>query len=179
MKTAVASPEDGPDKKNFGIPKKDKKGLAKKTDYEYKSESMSNKKKSKAAGGTPPKTPPTRGPKGPNWPKDKDGQNIWRSREEKNPHKPMDYTKGETPKTPKSKYDSLNKNSKPKDKSKDEKHEQWRTKTPKSKEEERSISKQRTKDSQFEKSYKVVPNKLKTKEDLNKKDTPSTKKGKQ
>jgi hypothetical protein len=130
MKTAIASPEDGPDKKNFGIPKKDKKGLAKKTDYEYKSESMSNKKKSKAAGGTPPKTPPTRGPKGPNWPKD-------------------------------------------------EKHEQWRNKTPKSKEEERSISKQRTKDSQFEKSYKVVPNKLKTKEDLNKKDAPSTKRGKQ
>jgi hypothetical protein len=148
MKTAIASP-DGPDKKKFGIPKKDKKGLAKKTEYEYKSESMSNKKKSKAAGGggTPPKTPPTRGPKGPNWPNDKDGQNIRRSREEKNPHKPMDYTKGETPKNPKSREESLGR------------------KTPK--------------DSQFEKSYKVMPNKVKTKEDLNKKDAPSTKRGKQ
>ena len=137
MKTAIASP-DGPDKKKFGIPKKDKKGLAKKTEYEYKSESMSNKKKlnpkSKDDAKQTPKTKP------------KDSQNIGRSREEKNPHKPMDYTKGETPKNPKSREESLGR------------------KTPK--------------DSQFEKSYKVVPNKLKTKEDLNKKDTPSTKKGK-
>jgi hypothetical protein len=136
MKTAIASP-DGPDKKKFGIPKKDKKGLAKKTEYEYKSESMSNKKKLNPKSKDDAK------------PKDKDGQNIRRSREEKNPHKPMDYTKGEVPKTPK-KYSGDN----------------VRRKGIKE-------------DSQFEKSYKIVPNKLKTKEDLNKKDTPSTKKGKQ
>jgi hypothetical protein len=60
----------------------------------------------------------------------------------------MDYTKGETPKTPKK-----------------DSGDNVRRKGVKE-------------DSQFEKSYKVVPNKLKTKEDLNKKDTPSTKKGK-
>jgi hypothetical protein len=129
MKTAIASP-DGPDKKKFGIPKKDKKGLAKKTEYEYESKTIGGKKKLN--------------PK----PKDKDGQNIRRSREEKNPHKPMDYTKGETPKTPKK-----------------DSGDNVRRKGVKE-------------DSQFEKSYKVVPNKLKTKEDLNKKDTPSTKNGK-
>ena len=133
MKTAIASP-DGPDKKNFGIPKKDKKGLAKKTEYEYKSESMSNKKKLNPRSKDDAK------------PKDKDGQNIRRSREEKNPHKPMDYTKGETPKNPKPRGEDL--------------------------------GRKKPKDSQFEKSYKVVPNKLKTKEDLNKKGAPSTKRGK-
>lgn len=40
MKTAVASPDDGPNKKKYGIPPKDKKGLGKKTEYEYKSESI-------------------------------------------------------------------------------------------------------------------------------------------
>lgn len=39
MKTAVASPDEGPDKKKYGIPPKDKKGLGKKTEYDYKSES--------------------------------------------------------------------------------------------------------------------------------------------
>lgn len=171
MKTAIASP-DGPDKKKFGIPKKDKKGLAKKTEYEYKSETLGNKKKPKPKSkddakptrydeGKPMKGDPSKFSKHESWmnkpkpkdtdkqtpkPKDKDGQNIRRSREEKNPHKPMDYTKGEVPKTPKK--DSGDKR------------------------------RQGTKDLQFEKSYKVVPNKLKTKEDLNKKDTPSTKKGK-
>ena len=38
MKTAVASPDEGPDKKKYGIPPKDKKGLSKKTEYEYKSD---------------------------------------------------------------------------------------------------------------------------------------------
>jgi hypothetical protein len=125
MKTAIAS-SDGPDKKKFGIPKKDKKGLAKKTEYEYQSKTMDKKKKPK---------PKLKGD-------------------------------SEMPKGDPSKRErdlSLNK-------------------PPKSREEERNISKQRTKgikeDSQFEKSYKVVPNKLKTKEDLNKKDSPSTKKGK-
>jgi hypothetical protein len=135
MKTAMASPDEGPDKKKFGIPKKDKKGLAKKTEYEYKSESMSNKKKLNPKSKDDAK------------PKDKDGQNIRRSREEKNPHKPMDYTKRDTPKNPKPTGEDH--------------------------------GRKKTKDYQFEKSYKVVPNKLKTKEDLNKKDAPSTKKGKQ
>lgn len=155
MKTAIASP-DGPDKKKFGIPKKDKKGLAKKTEYEYKSETLGNKKKPKPKSkddakptrydeGKPMKGDPSKF----NKPKDKDGQNIRGSREEKNPHKPMDYTKGEVPKTPK--------------------------KVPGDNNVRRKGIKE---DSQFEKSYKVVPNKLKTKEDLNKKDTPSTKKGK-
>lgn len=138
MKTAIASP-DGPDKKKFGIPKKDKKGLAKKTEYEYKSESMSNKKKLNPKSKDDAKQTPKEKPK--------DSQNIGRSREEKNPHKPMDYTKGETPKNPKPRGEDL--------------------------------GRKKPKDSQFEKSYKVVPNKLKTKEDLNKKDSPSTKKGKQ
>ena len=124
----MASPDEGPDKKKFGIPKKDKKGLAKKTEYEYESKTIGGKKKLN------PKS------------KDKDGQNIRRSREEKNPHKPMGYTKGETPKNPKPRGEDL--------------------------------GRKKTKDSQFEKSYKVVPNKLKTKEDLNKKDAPSTKRGK-
>ena len=137
MKTAIASP-DGPDKKNFGIPKKDKKGLAKKTEYEYKSESMSNKKKLNPKSKDDAKQTPKAKPK--------DSQNISRSREEKNPHKPMDYTKGETPKNPKPRGEDL--------------------------------GRKKPKDSQFEKSYKVVPNKLKTKEDLNKKDAPSTKRGK-
>jgi hypothetical protein len=134
MKTAIASP-DGPDKKKFGIPKKDKKGLAKKTEYEYESKTIGGKKKLNPKSKDDAK------------PKDKDGQNIRRSREEKNPHKPMDYTKGETPKNPKPRGEDL--------------------------------GRKKTKDSQFEKSYKVVPNKLKTKEDLNKKDAPSTKRGKQ
>jgi hypothetical protein len=133
MKTAIASP-DGPDKKNFGIPKKDKKGLAKKTEYEYESKTIGGKKKLNPKSKDDAK------------PKDKDGQNIRRSREEKNPHKPMGYTKGETPKNPKPRGEDL--------------------------------GRKKTKDSQFEKSYKVVPNKLKTKEDLNKKDAPSTKRGK-
>jgi hypothetical protein len=133
MKTAIASP-DGPDKKNFGIPKKDKKGLAKKTEYEYESKTIGGKKKLNPKSKEDAK------------PKDKDGQNIRRSREEKNPHKPMGYTKGETPKNPKPRGEDL--------------------------------GRKKTKDSQFEKSYKVVPNKLKTKEDLNKKDAPSTKRGK-
>jgi hypothetical protein len=38
MKTALAAPDDGPDKKKYGIPPKDKKGLSKKTEYEYKSD---------------------------------------------------------------------------------------------------------------------------------------------
>jgi hypothetical protein len=38
MKTAVASPDEGPDKKKYGIPPKDKKGLSKKTEYDYTSE---------------------------------------------------------------------------------------------------------------------------------------------
>jgi hypothetical protein len=136
MKTAVASPEDGPDKKKFGIPKKDKKGLAKKTEYEYKSESMSNKKNPK--------------------PKDKNSQNISRSPKDENPHmnKPRDYKSPLEKKKPQS------------------------PKNPK-KESEDNIGRKGPKDPQFEKSYKVVPNKLKTKEDLNKKDAPSTKKGKQ
>lgn len=133
MKTAIASP-DGPDKKNFGIPKKDKKGLAKKTEYEYESKTIGGKKKLNPKSKDDAK------------PKDKDGQNIRRSREEKNPHKPMGYTKGETPKNPKPRGEDL--------------------------------GRKKPKDSQFEKSYKVVPNKLKTKEDLNKKDAPSTKRGK-
>jgi hypothetical protein len=40
------------------------------------------------------------------------------------------------------------------------------------------LGRKKAKDFQFEKSYKVVPNKLKTKEDLNKKGAPSTKRGK-
>ena len=44
MKTAVASPDEGPDKKKYGIPPKDKKGLGKKTEYEYKSESIKKRK---------------------------------------------------------------------------------------------------------------------------------------
>ena len=48
MKTAVASPDEGPDKKKYGIPPKDKKGLGKKTEYEYKSESINKKRKSDA-----------------------------------------------------------------------------------------------------------------------------------
>ena len=168
MKTAIASP-DGPDKKKFGIPKKDKKGLAKKTEYEYKSETLGNKKKNKPKSkddakptrydeGKPMKGDPSKFSKHESWmnkpkPKDTDKQtpkpqNIGRSREEKNPHKNMDYTKGEVPKTPKK-----------------DSGDNVRRKGIKE-------------DSQFEKSYKVVPNKLKTKEDLNKKDTPSTKKGK-
>lgn len=121
MKTAIASP-DGPDKKNFGIPKKDKKGLAKKTEYEYESKTIVNKKKLN--------------------PKSKDNQNIGRGPKDKSPH--INPDRG--PMTPKSKGEDLNR--------------------------------KKTKDSQFEKSYKVVPNKLKTKEDLNKKDSPSTKRGK-
>ena len=137
MKTAIASP-DGPDKKNFGIPKKDKKGLAKKTEYEYESKTIGGKKKlnpkSKDDAKQTPKVKP------------KDRQNIGRSREEKNPHKPMDYTKGETPKNPKPRGEDL--------------------------------GRKKSKDFQFEKSYKVVPNKLKKEPIEPKKDSPSTKKGK-
>jgi hypothetical protein len=46
MKTALAAPDDGPDKKKYGIPPKDKKGLGKKTEYEYKSESINKKRPS-------------------------------------------------------------------------------------------------------------------------------------
>jgi hypothetical protein len=133
MKTAIASP-DGPDKKNFGIPKKDKKGLAKKTEYEYESKTIGGKKKLNPKSKDDAK------------PKDKDGQNIRRSREEKNPHKPMGYTKGETPKNPKPRGEDLGRKG--------------------------------VKDSQFEKSYKVVPNKLKKESIEPKKDSSSTKKGK-
>jgi hypothetical protein len=122
MKTAMASP-DGPDKKNFGIPKKDKKGLAKKTEYKYESKTMEGKKNPK--------------------PKSKDNQNIGREPKDKNPH--MNPDRG--PMTPKSKGEDL--------------------------------GRKKAKDSHFEKSYKVVPNTLKKKENLNKKDAPSTKKGKQ
>lgn len=41
MKTAVASPDEGPDKKKYGIPPKDKKGLSKKTEYKYESKHVS------------------------------------------------------------------------------------------------------------------------------------------
>jgi hypothetical protein len=44
MKTAVASPDEGPDKKKYGIPDKDKKGLPKKNEYEYKSERYKKEK---------------------------------------------------------------------------------------------------------------------------------------
>jgi hypothetical protein len=143
MKTAIASP-DGPDKKNFGIPKKDKKGLAKKTEYEYESKTIGGKKKLNPKSKDDAKNKPHKS-------RDEEhSQNIGRSgpRNPKNPKKP-------------------------------EPIEPSLRKTPKSRDEERNISKQRTKDYQFEKSYKVVPNKLKTKEDLNKKDAPSTKRGKQ
>jgi hypothetical protein len=40
MKTAVASPDEGPDKKKYGIPPKDKKGLKKKTEYNYTNENI-------------------------------------------------------------------------------------------------------------------------------------------
>lgn len=139
MKTAIASP-DGPDKKKFGIPKKDEKGLKKKTEYEYKSETLGNKKKLKPKSKDDVKQTTPKGPK--------NSQNIGRSPEDKNPHKnPKDYTKPQSPKNLK-------------------------------KESEDNIGRKGPKDSQFEKSYKVVPNKLKTKEDLNKKDAPSTKRGK-
>jgi hypothetical protein len=41
MKTAVASPDDGPNKKKYGIPEKDKKGLPKKNEYDYHSKQVS------------------------------------------------------------------------------------------------------------------------------------------
>jgi hypothetical protein len=41
MKTALAAPDDGPDKKKYGIPPKDKKGLSKKTEYKYESKHVS------------------------------------------------------------------------------------------------------------------------------------------
>jgi hypothetical protein len=41
MKTALAAPDDGPDKKKYGIPPKDKKGLKKKTEYDYQSKKVS------------------------------------------------------------------------------------------------------------------------------------------
>lgn len=41
MKTALAAPDDGPDKKKYGIPPKDKKGLSKKTEYKYESKQVS------------------------------------------------------------------------------------------------------------------------------------------
>jgi hypothetical protein len=44
MKTALAAPDDGPDKKKYGIPPRDKKGLKKKTEYDYKSESINKKR---------------------------------------------------------------------------------------------------------------------------------------
>ena len=40
MKTAVASPDEGPDKKKYGIPPKDKKGLPKKNEYKYESKHL-------------------------------------------------------------------------------------------------------------------------------------------
>jgi hypothetical protein len=40
MKTAVASPDEGPDKKKYGIPPKDKKGLPKKNEYKYESKTV-------------------------------------------------------------------------------------------------------------------------------------------
>lgn len=124
MKTAFASPEDGPDKKKFGIPKKDKKGLAKKTEYKYQSESMPNKKKP-----------------------------ALKSKDVDVKGKPM---KG--------------------DPSKFGKHEEWMNK-PKNTDKKPKVS--QPKDSQFEKSYKVVPNKLKSQKDLDMKlNAPSSKKGK-
>jgi hypothetical protein len=138
MKTAIASP-DGPDKKNFGIPKKDKKGLAKKTEYKYTSESISKEDS-----------------------KNKHKRQAMELAKKKNP-KPTPELKG---------HSELSKG----DPSKRERDLSL-NKPPKSREEARNISKQRTKDPQFEKSYKVVPNKLKTKEDLNKK-APSTKRDK-
>jgi len=167
MKTAIASP-DGPDKKNFGIPKKDKKGLAKKTEYEYESKTMGGKKKPK--------------------PKSKDNGTPARHDENK-PMKgdPSKFGKHESwmNKPPKQTERDHNQNigrsgpKNPKNPTKPEPIKPGVDKTPKSRDEEHNVSKQGTKDSQFEKSYKVVPNKLKTKEDLNKKDSPSTKKGKQ
>lgn len=151
MKTAVASPEDGPDKKKFGIPKKDKKGLAKKTEYKYTSESVAkdsrDKHKREAMELAKKKNPK---------PKDKGSQDISRSPKDENPHmnKPRDYKSPLEKKKPQS------------------------PKNPK-KDSEDTIGRKGPKGPQFEKSYKVVPNKLKTKEDLNKKDAPSTKKGKQ
>jgi hypothetical protein len=163
MKTAMASPDEGPDKKKFGIPKKDKKGLAKKTEYKYQSETLANKKKPKPKSkddgkstrydeGKPMKGDPSKFSKHESW-MNKPKQT------EKNHDQNIGRGKRKDPKNP----PKINPDMDP-------------TKAPKSKEE--NIGK-RTKDSQFEKSYKVMPNKVKTKEDLNKKDSPSTKKGKQ
>ena len=150
MKTAIASP-DGPDKKKFGIPKKDEKGLKKKNEYNYTSESIAKNSRSKAKREAM-ELAKKKNPK----PKDKNSQNIARSPKDENPHmgaKPRDYKSPLDKKNP-----QLPKNPK--------------------KESEDNIGRKGPKDSQFEKSYKVVPNTLKTKEDLNKKDAPSTKKGK-
>ena len=56
MKTAVASPDEGPDKKKYGIPPKDKKGLRKKTEYDYHSSSI--KKRTTASSSSQKKEDP-------------------------------------------------------------------------------------------------------------------------
>jgi hypothetical protein len=120
MKTAVASPDEGPDKKKYGIPPKDKKGLPKKNEYEYKSDRYKKAPSpNKYREGDPQKKYNNAGESGkpshlPKNPRNEDTKRRQMQEEKKRTIKmPKDYQPKPKPESPRDKYalDELKKRS--------------------------------------------------------------------
>jgi hypothetical protein len=160
MKTAVASPDEGPDKKKYGIPPKDKKGLPKKNEYEYKSEQY--KKEKPNTYDKPMKGDPSKFGKHEEWmnkpPKDKPKPSTPKSTQLGHKRSQMQEEKKRTIKMPK--------DYKPKPKSAEPKSEEYLN-LKKRREADRQAMR-KVEPPTIKKDYKVVENKIKKPEDKKK-----------